>query len=135
MVGDGNTPRTAAIFAYRTKWQVISIDPMLKHTERDINRLKCFSMTLENFVTQDCGCGERFSILDCHDKPVLIVCVHSHAKMENCVNMITTIGNKAMIAIPCCFPYDYLPADKEYVDPRILSNKNTVKIWRNLNDN
>jgi hypothetical protein len=30
VVGDGRTPRTAALFAMRTKWQIISIDPALE---------------------------------------------------------------------------------------------------------
>jgi hypothetical protein len=133
VVGDGNTPRTASIFAYRTKWDVVSIDPMLKHTSWDIDRLFCAAQTLEDFTHRK-DLGGHDGIIYCHDRPVLIVCVHSHAKMQNCVELIQTTGNKAMIAIPCCFPYDYIPADKEYIDARIMSDKNIVKVWRNLND-
>lgn len=73
-VGDGRTPRTAALFAFRTKWQCVSIDPLLNTTklpvwENSIQRLKCYS----NYV-------EDVDLL--YDK-VVIVAVHSHAKREN----------------------------------------------------
>jgi hypothetical protein len=127
VIGDGNTPRTAALFAYRTKWTVFSIDPILKSEEWDIKRLVCRSETIESLIKK-----ERDGMIWCGTRPVLIVCVHSHAPMEICVTGIATSANKAMIAIPCCVPYDYIKADKEYVDHRIISNKNLVKIWRNL---
>jgi hypothetical protein len=121
-VGDGHTPRTATLFAFRTNWKCISIDPGLNTKkipfwESKVNRLTCIPKYVEN--------------LNLHFKKVLIVAVHSHANMQATLSHIT--GNvRSMIAIPCCISYDGIPPTKEYIDSGIWSPKNRVKIWRDI---
>lgn len=122
VVGDGTTPRTAALIAMRSAWTLYSIDPRLHHDgkHKSIERLFQF-----------CGPVERFNL---EADRVLIVAVHSHAPIRPVLNNIIGKLCRAMIAIPCC-NFDTLPytqPDVEYSDENIWSKANTVKIWKAL---
>jgi hypothetical protein len=113
VVGDGSTPRTGATFAFRTRWQVVSIDPKARSKEWNIARLT---------VMQN-----RFESVPIHKNEFdLYVLVHSHSNIDD-----VPAGNN-VISIPCCVPqetYDGRPADIEYDDWAIWSPERTVKIW------
>ena len=116
-VGDGVTPRTATMFAFRTKFNCVSIDPALRTNAYGVDRLHCISKRVEE--------------VDLHYPKVIIVAVHSHAKMDATLDHIT--GDKrAMIAIPCCVKYDDIEPDVMYNDVGIWSTKNTIKIWKSI---
>lgn len=118
-VGDGCRPRTAATFAMRTRWNVLSIDPALRnpHSVGDIRRLECNVKRV-----QDCA-PRRFARL-------LIVAVHSHATLAE--SLSTLSGDEVgIIAIPCCVPLDIdVKPLADYRDPGILSPHNRVIVWR-----
>ena len=120
VVGDGNTPRTGAIFAMRTAWRVISIDPRLKpDKEYNIDRLNVYAVRVEDL----CGMppiGEG--------KVVLVAC-HSHANWEQMLKPFSSVTKLAIIALPCCEPVGKDP-DVEYADWGCWSPCRTVKIWR-----
>jgi hypothetical protein len=120
-VGDGNTPRTAATFAFRTAWTCYSIDPRLKKTDWPIKRLTCLKRRVEE-DTLDLTSFEQ----------VIIVMVHSHATIKNTLKHIK--GRKIhLVCIPCCVLQD-IP-DKSFIgykDSGIWSEKNDVKIWLNI---
>lgn len=117
-VGDGTTPRTAATFAFRTKWNCYSIDPLLKHVN-GIHRLQQYRKKIEE-------CSFTF------DTPTIICCVHSHAKLKECLKSIRA-PELSIISIPCCVPqYLDVEPDIEYKDSNIWSPENTVKIWKRL---
>ncbi len=123
-VGDGTTPRTAALFAFRTKWQCISIDPLLKDCadyEEKIQRLTCYDSKVEDIHPS------RLEF----DK-VVIVAVHSHASLQNILQHVK--GKvRSLVAIPCCVPYVHESIRPiEYSDSGIWSPKNTVKVWRTI---
>ena len=116
-VGDGRTPRTAALFAYRTAWTCYSIDPNL-NTQRSYRarRLVLVKKKIEDFKID----VER----------AVIVAVHSHAPLDVAVEHINA-RDKVVIAIPCCVPQEIpgYPPDLEYVDHAIWSEKNLVRVW------
>lgn len=121
VVGDGNTPRTAAMFAMRTAYTCLSIDPRLKkdkikYWENNIQRLKCYPCRVEDMTTMT------------FDK-LLIIAVHSHANLQTTVDKFIA-KERMVIAIPCCVAQElnYKP-DMEYVDESIWSPCNTVKVW------
>ena len=122
-VGDGHTPRTATLFAFRTNWQCISLDPGLNVNkmplwESKIQRLHCIPKKVED-VNMEFG-------------KVLIVAVHSHANLSNTLDHIRG-DSRSLIAIPCCVDYSHaIEPDMEYRDAGIWSPKNLVKIWRNI---
>ena len=121
-VGDGRSPRTAALFAFRTAWKCISIDPQLNtekipYWEQSIQRLTCIPKRIEEV---DISC-ER----------CIIVAVHSHADLRMTLRNITA-PVRSMVAIPCCISYDYNMPPIEYYDSGIWSPKNLVKVWRDI---
>ena len=119
-VGDGRTPRTAALFAFKTNWKCISIDPMLNESkipfwESNIQRLKCVPEKIEDYEVTG---GD-----------IVIAAVHSHAPLSAILENIS--GNRSLIAIPCCVPYEHsVPPSKQYRDAGIWSPKNLVKVWK-----
>lgn len=122
-VGDGSTPRTAATFAFRSRWNCISVDPALRSKESwyRINRLTCHKDKIEKIK------------LDFGDKPVIIMLVHSHAPINACLRNITTTGVRHLITMPCCV--DHNINDKIFIgyrDNQILSEKREIKIWQNV---
>lgn len=127
-VGDGTTPRTAAMFAFRSKWQCLSIDPGLRKTEWRTDRLYCIPKKIED-VRPLCWMApcER----------AVIVAVHSHAKLQDSLRIVNA-KHLAVIAIPCCVPQrlrgpdgDVKP-DRRYRDTGIWSPKNEVLIWNDV---
>jgi hypothetical protein len=130
-VGDGCQPRTAATFAYRTAWECISIDPLLrtgnnkyliKHDR--IKKLYLFRNGVENITEKIIG--------NLESKIVVIGMVHSHADIERTYQALK--GRETyIISIPCCLKhksiFGKLP-DIEYIDENIESRKNLIKIWK-----
>jgi hypothetical protein len=130
-VGDGKQPRTAATFAFRSRWTCISIDPELsignnryfsKHPK--IQRLYTFKNKVENI--------EIPFVEDIKNRIVIIGLVHSHAKINDAYNKLK--GRETyVVSIPCCVKHNELCGKKpdiEYVDEGIWSSKNLVKIWK-----
>ncbi|MFH1484477.1 MAG: hypothetical protein ABIH46_00255, partial [Chloroflexota bacterium] len=116
-VADGNTPRTAAMFAYRTAWQCISIDPRLVKTEWPaIKRLVCWKKRVEDFEPRHFG-------------KLVIVAVHSHAPLDVVCDTFTA-DERVVVAIPCCVKQEReRPPDFVYIDKGIWSPKNKVLVW------
>ena len=121
-VGDGFTPRTAALFAHRTRWQCHSIDPGLKDRNKwqRIKRLHIYPCKIEDIV---------FYV----DKAV-IVAVHSHASLQVTLKSIKA-EQMGVVAIPCCTAlYLDKEPDKSYTDKSCWSPKNEVKIWKGIKE-
>lgn len=116
-VGDGRRPRTAATFAFRSPWETHSIDPDLKVLDYDMKRV-----TLHKKRIEDC---------DFECERALIVCVHSHAKLSECLNHIKA-DRRDLISIPCCTKNDVFDPDVTYNDQNIWSEKNLVEVWRDI---
>lgn len=118
-VADGSTPRTAATFAFRTKWTCYSIDPQLSNRpwNQMISRLTAMKTKVEDWH------------FDTSDK-VVLVAVHSHVALSAAIKSIVT-PQLAVVAIPCCLP-QYVPGvphSAEYNDKHMWSPKNLVKTW------
>jgi hypothetical protein len=120
--GDGVRPRTAALFSYRSAWDAISIDPLLRgDITYNINRLTLYKKRMEDVEL------DLTSYL-C----TIIVLVHAHVKLPTVLQNIKA-KTLHMVAIPCCVPQD-IP-NRPYIgyqDTGIWSERNTVKIWTNL---
>jgi hypothetical protein len=117
-VGDGHTPRTGALFAFRTAWKCYSVDPVLRMRDYKIDRLKLINKKIEDIQPI---VGDK----------MVVVAVHSHADLREVEKkVISTTGNRSFISIPCCVKQelDYIK-DYEYTDRGIWSSKNIVKVW------
>lgn len=124
VIGDGNTPRTAALFAFRTRWTCYSIDPRLPRDKTwDVKRLHVLPAKVEDVHQGDALDAQRF----------LIVAVHSHAVLAHALERFRCPPERrAVVAIQCCVP-QVLPGrapDLEYRDWAVLSPENLVKVWR-----
>jgi hypothetical protein len=118
-VGDGVSPRTGATIALRSGWRVLSVDPLMraKWAAPRIERLSCSRAKIEDLRISHLG-------------PVVIVAVHSHARLEDARRVIEA-PEVAAVAIPCCVP-QVLPMapDAVYWDEEILSPAREVRVWR-----
>lgn len=122
-VGDGSTPRTAGLFAFMTAWQCFSIDPNLsnKDWERKIRRLVVYKERVENIIPWN-SC-----------KPIIIVNVHSHAKLDLVLPAIRSTKQRAVVVLECCVKMD-IPGKPHigYIDQNVWSPMNQVKIWKDV---
>lgn len=121
-VGDGRSPRTGAMVAFRSKWQVFSVDPILKHPSEkyNIDRLTCMPYKIEDVPTFKA-------------KKVIVLAVHSHASLPATLDKIQA-EQVAVVALPCCTPLE-VPGqgpDYDYRDWGCWSPENRVKVWRNV---
>jgi hypothetical protein len=119
-VGDGTTPRTAATFAMRSAWTCYSVDPLLRGgiaRWSAIKRLHIVPSKIED-VRID---GDK----------VIVIAVHSHARLDVTLRSITAREMLAVVAMPCCVPLLLdRPPDIEYDESGVISPCRTIKIWR-----
>lgn len=119
VVGDGHRPRTGAMFAFRTKWSVISIDPEFHPKTYNVDRLSLIKRHVQN-------CS-----LDLGGRPTILVLPHSHANWENITEGIKDWGDLAIISLPCCVKFNipFTPMH-QYDDMAILSPMRQVSIFQ-----
>lgn len=121
-VGDGSTPRTAALFAFMTGWNCISIDPRLKNTHRynQVKRLTCLNCKGEDIPKE---------LID--GKRVVIIGVHSHGPFRKIVSNIAYVSQiVGIVAIPCCCDMSlWREPNFEYDDENVWSGKRKVMVW------
>eukprot|EP00189_Rhodosorus_marinus_P004715 CAMPEP_0113957274 /NCGR_PEP_ID=MMETSP0011_2-20120614/2673_1 /TAXON_ID=101924 /ORGANISM="Rhodosorus marinus" /LENGTH=366 /DNA_ID=CAMNT_0000967807 /DNA_START=260 /DNA_END=1360 /DNA_ORIENTATION=- /assembly_acc=CAM_ASM_000156 len=127
-VGDGSTPRTAALFAFRTSWTCISIDPAMKvkdmpWSDGNVARLEARRCRVED---------TRIEV----DGVAVVVLFHAHVSIQTAIQSIRAKAGIAVIACPCCnwashqeTYNDRLP-DVEYEDEGIPSRKRLIRIWK-----
>ncbi len=124
VVGDGHSPRTGAVFAARSAWEVHSIDPLLRIEKASFSRIDRLHLHKEK--VQDYT-PEPFEGVD------IVVAVHSHAPFGDLWHRLE--GPKLGIAMPCCVPQNtgYEP-DHTYEDYGIHSPHRTILVWNELED-
>ena len=120
IIGDGGTPRTGGTFAFRTKWDVISIDPVLSDKPQwsEIQRLVLYRNKIEELT---------FDV-----DTAVIVMPHSHAPIQAALNSINA-RIRHLIALPCC-QEQVLPdePDYEYADWGVWSPERYMRIWLDI---
>lgn len=120
IVGDGKRPRTGALIARDTNWNVISIDPNF-HTDSnfDIPRLKVYKSKIENIDEL------KF------DGPLILCFPHSHANLCQALLKLKS-EERHVISMPCCFKDDLGNPDLSYIDEDVLSEKNQINFYYNI---
>lgn len=121
-VGDGHTPRTAALLAHLTNWECISVDPLLRNKSSwsTIRNLTIHSKYMEQVYIE-------------RTNPVVLLEIHSHCRLSSCLSQIYG-SERHIIAIPCCVPLSIKnrQADLEYRDDNIWSPCNLIKVFKNV---
>lgn len=128
VVGDGVVPRTAATFAFRSRWTCYSVDPRMRDNRWDlkVQRLHVFRAKVlpENGWAPPIHCNV-FS-------QCILVAVHSHASLSASIQAARMLStNVSVVSIPCCVKHDYhaMP-NHEYDDWSIASPERRVSVWR-----
>ncbi|ETV87068.1 hypothetical protein H257_02074 [Aphanomyces astaci] len=131
IVGDGVTPRTAAMFAYRTKgWTCYSVDPIMKVSTSDA-QVPWDGGALANVVSV-CDKIENIRI---RLRKAIVVLVHAHVTIEQAMVAIDATEVVAVLTLPCCNWYGrqerYLDRhpDIVYDDLSILSVHREIRVW------
>lgn len=122
IVGDGSTPRTAALFALRTKGKVICFDPQLRHEDWGIDRLICHKGKAEDFKEK-------------HENDLVLIFPHSHANTRKVLSTHTVDSEKhkrTVVWLPCCTEVGLNEKAISFVDTRIASPKNRFYVWENI---
>lgn len=145
VVGDGATPRTAAVLALRTRWRVHSVDPLLRARWSPKPGAFPAATNLLPYgierLTLHPRRAETLSLSAPGD--VVIVAMHSHASFEAATEIVKLAerrteeekrGRVAYVCVPCCTPQAVAPSrpDEVYVDEGILSPDNRVYVWHDL---
>lgn len=114
VVGDGRQPRTGALLACMTGWQVVSVDPDMKPHKgaATIDRLSCVRARIE-----DAGI----------DGADFVVAVHSHAPVE-ATRAVARVGG-IIVSIPCCVPWP-TDAGEVFVDSAMICPDRRVIVER-----
>ncbi|HZC26368.1 MAG TPA: hypothetical protein VE287_05050 [Actinopolymorphaceae bacterium] len=116
-VGDGTTPRTAAVFAVDSGWDCHAVDPRLRTTRHvELARLTSHPVAVEDV---------RFA-----SERIVAVAVHAHVSLRTIVSRLVA-RDLLLIAMPCCVPVDLSEQPIEvYDDPAVWSPRRTIHIWR-----
>ncbi len=133
VVGDGNSPRTGACFAYLTNAKfVYSIDPEMNlvHWEEHYEKQTKMGYRPERLAVikqkvEDINWVEDLS------SDLLVVWPHSHAGMNDTSKKFK-VNSRADLAMPCCVPIPRNWASTPHIsftDPQILSPHNTIHYW------
>lgn len=129
VVGDGVTPRTAAVFAFMTKWECISIDPQMRDRDYSgIRRLKVYRKKIEDYIPYTPL--QEIHNLWPDDKYHIIIMPHSHADIQPTWDILQN-DRTWLITMPCCVHHKLDLPCIEYRDKFVGSPKNHIKIYCN----
>ncbi|ETP30518.1 hypothetical protein F442_20509 [Phytophthora nicotianae P10297] len=129
VVGDGNTPRTAAMFAFRMRgWKCYSVDPAMEKgsSERskgwaDVSNLVTVRNKIENV---------RISL-----RRAIVVLVHAHVTLDQALSAVQAEQVCGVVTLPCCNWYGQQEIlfgrgpDLVYDDFSVLSDHREIRLW------
>ncbi|CAF0807386.1 unnamed protein product [Rotaria sp. Silwood1] len=145
VVGDGMTPRTAALCAFLTKglWQCYSIDPMLQYdTYADMTFINRRSITTADHCKEWKSikglrmARAKIQTVSIQCRNAIVVMMHAHVAIEDAIAAVdASEGIIGIVTCPCCkwAPYqqEWLgqAPHHQYTDLRLLSVKNQMNVW------
>lgn len=113
VVGDGSTPRTAALIALTSGWVCTSIDPKLQS-----ERWKVWAG--RNNVRLTLAARKAQEVDGLFD---VVVAVHAHVSAPDLRRLARPGG--LLITLPCCVPHVGIPTTESVDDPQIMSAHRT----------
>lgn len=146
VVGDGNTPRTAALAAFLTEWQCVSVDPAMRPgwqggpDEHGVKRLTCHALAWEDYVVATTA--EQSSAAVATPPSVLvIIAVHSHHRFSGSGSVDAArraCGGGAvrtvLVSMPCCHRYSHVhdcgPPLESADDYGVFSACRRIHVWK-----
>ena len=159
-VGDGNTPRTAALFAFLTRWQCVAVDPemvewrewekrrgVVDDSEADARGGTGDALDAPGEVPPGAWGGvrrlrafrKRIQEVRVECEKAVLVLVHAHVSLAECLAQVETrSGRCSAVILPCCNWYQKLrhpegaPPIAEYDDENVASPQRTVRVFDDL---
>ena len=159
-VGDGNTPRTAALFAFLTRWQCVAVDPemvewrewgkrrgVVDDGEADARGGTGDALDAPGEVPPGAWGGVRrlrafrkkIQEIRVECEKAVLVLVHAHVSLAECLAQVQTrSGRCSAVILPCCNWYQKLrhpegaPPLAEYDDGSVASPQRTVRVFDDL---
>jgi hypothetical protein len=146
-VGDGTTPRTAVLFAFRTAWRCVSIDPALRTSKSrpwaGIHRLEEYPRKVQDVTIDITGDSSH----------VVVVAWHAHVKLFEALACLSFDGipwdvanprasrelrrRVAVVSCACCQfePHqrrmpDGSSPDAEFEEHSVPGDKRIIRVWR-----
>lgn len=145
VVGDGNTPRTAALAAFLTDWQCVSVDPAMKPgwqggpDKHGVQRLTCHALTWEDYVVA--AAAEEARAATRPPTALILIAVHSHHRFSgggsvDAARRACGDGNvpTLLISMPCCHRYSHVhdcgPPLESADDYGVFSACRRIHVWK-----
>lgn len=149
-VGDGCTPRTAALFAFRSAWRCVSIDPVMRASGGwdAVSSLQTLKSRVQDATVP-------VSSIENNVERVVVVMWHCHCSISDALGCLEIDGAKwdvsdkhkslelrkrvAVVSCACCnfdsaqrtMPDGSHP-DAEFVDLAVPGLMRTVRVWKFL---
>lgn len=119
VIGDGHTPRTAAMFAFRSALDCYSIDPNLREKNWNVKRLTVIKEKIENV---------KADFLEKY-KRVVFILPHAHVNFKMMSHLIDK--RASIVNMPCCTDF-HCPFNPEvaYVNFKVHSPKNIIEVYK-----
>lgn len=128
VVGDGETPRTSALFALSCpQVQVLAVDPWLR--DRECQRVCNIVKNLQTVARPIQRTRIRAHWL-------YVVLLHAHCSLDDVLVAIVESDIKGVIVCPCCDYYEKqsllqgLPPTMEMRDVNLCSKDNLIRTWK-----
>ncbi|CAI5727555.1 unnamed protein product [Hyaloperonospora brassicae] len=129
VVGDGNTPRTAALFAFRMRgWTCYSVDPAMEKETSE--RSKRWTEITNLVVVRNKVENVRIAL-----RRAIVVLVHAHVTLDQALSAIQAEQICGVVTLPCCNWYGQQESlfgrgpDLVYDDFSVLSNHREIRLW------
>ncbi|CAH0488266.1 unnamed protein product [Peronospora farinosa] len=129
VVGDGNTPRTGAMFAFRMRgWTSYSVDPAMENgtSERSKGWTDVSNLVVMRNKIEDVRITLRRAI---------VVLVHAHVTLEQALSAVQAEQICGVVTLPCCNWYGQQELlfgrgpDLVYDDFSVLSDHREIRLW------
>jgi hypothetical protein len=141
VVGDGSTPRTAALVAFSSVWECHSIDPKINllNWQETLSRHIAIGEPIRRLEIYP-KYAKEVSI-DCQGKRTLILLPHSHANMKDALDVAKNSSRIDIISMPCCEPIPSWAMEKKFTlkhnlkvfdDEAVWSPKRRIFIWEDM---
>lgn len=146
-VGDGCTPRTATLFAFRSAWRCISIDPVMRTGEWEgVSSMQTMKSRVQDVTVRVSSDIDNF-------EKVVVVMWHCHCSISDALGCLEFDGTSwdvsnrqrslelrkrvAVVSCACCnfdsvqrtMPDGSKP-DAEFEDTAIPGLMRTVRVWK-----
>lgn len=145
VVGDGMTPRTAALCSYLSSgsWKCYSIDPLIQYdTYLDMTFInKQSNTTIEHCLLWKRIKGlriirDRIERVSIECEKAIVILMHAHVHLDQTIQSINASkGIIGVITCPCCqfihFQQTFFQEKPhhQYHDLRLLSLQNQINVW------